>query len=61
MSCEQQKSTFPDLPMTEPLTINETRYQEEAEYEAEVVDLFMTYDCEDPADLKIIKRKLKEL
>ena len=43
------------------MTTNETRYQEEAEYEAEVVDLFVTYDCEDPADLKIIKRKLKEL
>ena len=39
----------------------ELKYQEEAEYEVEVVDLFMTYDCEDPADLKVIKRKLKEL
>ena len=29
---------------------DETRYQEEAEYEAEVVNLFMTYDCEDPAE-----------
>ncbi len=43
------------------MMIDQTRYQEEAEYEAEVVDLFMTYDCEDPADLKIIKRKLKEI
>ena len=37
------------------------RAQEEMEYQAEVEALFMTYDCEDPKDQKIIQRKLKEL
>ena len=37
------------------------REQEEAEYQGQVAALFMTYDCEDPEDRKIIERKLKEL
>ena len=37
------------------------REQEEAEYQGQVAALFMTYDCEDPEDRKIIEQKLKEL
>ena len=37
------------------------REQEEMEYQSAVACLFMTYDCEDPEDRKIIERKLKEL
>ena len=43
------------------MTDLEQRYKEEAEYESQIVEVFMTYDCEDPADLKIIKQKLKEI
>ena len=43
------------------MTDLEQRYREEAEYESQIAVLYMTYDCEDPADLKIIKQKLKEI
>ena len=49
--------------LVESLKASDRRLQEleEMEYQSAVAELFMTYDCEDPEDQKIIQRKLKEL